>query len=267
MTAAHDIAKLSITTQGDVSQEDLVYATDKLTGIISGVETQVLFAEARLTQEPDPARQRPSVAEVVLDLNGQPVRAHVASHDMHAAIDLLVDRLRRRIERYAHVRDDRRARARLHHEHDENEWKHGDLPSQRPEHFARPTDERQLVRRKTYATGEMTPDEAADALDLLGHDFFLFTNLHTGTDAVLSYTDDDGLELADASGRDDAIGPDTVAPMRLAKLAPPRCTTAEATEQLDLDIVPFVFFVDEDNGRGSVVYHRYDGHYGLITPA
>jgi hypothetical protein len=33
---------------------------------------------------------------------------------------------------------------------------------------------------------------------------------------------------------------------------------------------PFVFFVEEnsdaDGGRGRLVYLRYDGHYGLISP-
>ena len=41
-------------------------------------------------------------------------------------------------------------------------------------------------------------------------------------------------------------------------------------QEVDLDIVPFVFFVDDQSGRGRVVYRRYDGHYGhygLITPA
>jgi ribosome-associated translation inhibitor RaiA len=259
--------KLSVTTHGDVSEDDLAYATDKITGIISSLEGPVLFAEVKLTQEPDPARERPSVAEAVLDLNGQPVRAHIASHEMHAAVDLLTDRLRRRLDRHAHIRDDRRARVRLHNEQDDHEWRHGDLPSQRPEYFDSPVDDRRLVRRKSYATGEMTPDEAADALDLLGHDFFLFTNLHTGADAVVSYTDDRGLELIDASGRDDAVGADTVAPISLARLAAPRTTIGEATEQLELGLVPFVFFVDDETGRGRVLYHRYDGDYGLITPA
>lgn len=266
MTVSNDATKLFVTSHGEVSENDLAYATDKITGIISGLEGPVLLAEVRLTQEPDPARQRPSIAEVVLHLNGQPVRAHVASHEMNTAVDLLADRLRRRLERHARVRDARRARVRVHHQRDEHQWRHGDLPSQRPEYFDCPVDERRLVRRKSYATGEMTPDEAADALDLLDHDFFLFTNLHTGADAVVSYTDDHGFELIDASGRQDAVGPDTVAPMSPARLVPPRCTTAEATAQLDLDIVPFVFFVDDESGRGSVVYRRYDGHYGLITP-
>jgi hypothetical protein len=31
--------------------------------------------------------------------------------------------------------------------------------------------------------------------------------------------------------------------------------------------LPFLFFVDAAQGRASVLYHRYDGHYGVITPA
>ena len=42
---------------------------------------------------------------------------------------------------------------------------------------------------------------------------------------------------------------------------------AEAVERLDVDVEPFVFFVEPESGRGNVVYRRYDGHYGLITPA
>jgi Sigma 54 modulation/S30EA ribosomal protein C terminus len=30
---------------------------------------------------------------------------------------------------------------------------------------------------------------------------------------------------------------------------------------------PFLFFVDAETGRGNVLYHRYDGHYGLIVPS
>ena len=267
MPTSVNTPKLSVTSHGAVDEGTVTYATEKVTKVILGIDAPVLEAEVRLIQEPDPARQRPAIAEGVLDVNGQPVRAHVAADEMHAAIDVLVDRLRRRLDRYSHVRDDRRARLRERHGDDEHEWRHGDRASQRPEYFDRPADERQIVRRKSYAVGEMTPDEAADALDLLGHDFFLFTNLQTGADAVVYYAVDGGLELIDASGRSDAVGPEVVAPISLAGLAAPRCTTADATQELDLDIVPFVFFVDRETGRGNVVYHRYDGDYGLITPA
>ena len=29
--------------------------------------------------------------------------------------------------------------------------------------------------------------------------------------------------------------------------------------------MPFLFYLDGDHGRGCVLYHRYDGHYGLIA--
>lgn len=257
----------SITTRGGVNEQDKAYAVDKVTRLMSGIDVPVLKADVKLSEAPDPARQRPWMAEATLDVNGQPVRAKVASHRMTDAIDLLDERLRRRFERYAHVRDDRRKRSRLHNGREENEWRHGDPPADRPEYFDRPVDDRELVRRKSFAVGEMTPDEAVDALELLGHDFFVFTNLHTGSDAVVFSTEEDTIELIDASGRTDALGADTVSPMTLSKLEAPRITEAEATIQLDLDLTPFVFFVDAETGRGAVAYHRYDGHYGLISAA
>ena len=44
-------------------------------------------------------------------------------------------------------------------------------------------------------------------------------------------------------------------------------TVDEATSRLDVSGEPFVFFVDASTRRGSIVYRRYDGNYGLIRPA
>jgi len=46
----------------------------------------------------------------------------------------------------------------------------GDLPTARPEYFDRPAEDRQLVRHKTYAIDELTPDEAAFDMDQLDYD-------------------------------------------------------------------------------------------------
>jgi hypothetical protein len=56
-------------------------------------------------------------------------------------------------------------------------------------------------------------------------------------------------------------------PVTLDPQPAPRLVLAEARERLELGGLPFVFFVDRDSHRGAVLYHRYDGHYGLITPA
>ena len=47
----------------------------------------------------------------------------------------------------------------------------------------------------------------------------------------------------------------------------PTRTLDEAIDQLVLADLPFVFSVDADTGRGTVLYLRYDGHYGLVEPA
>ena len=48
---------------------------------------------------------------------------------------------------------------------------------------------------------------------------------------------------------------------------PPELTLSEAEERLDNRHERFVFFLNPETGRGNVIYRRYDGHYGLITPA
>jgi hypothetical protein len=57
------------------------------------------------------------------------------------------------------------------------------------------------------------------------------------------------------------------APVRASTQRPGEMDLSEAEERLDASHEPFVFFVNVDSGRGNVVYRRYDGHYGLITPA
>ena len=65
--------------------------------------------------------------------------------------------------------------------------------------------------------------------------------------------------------------PDQLAPFQLPLTISPQpipCLTVEqATDRLGLLGLPFLFFIDAAQGRASVLYHRYDGHYGLITPA
>jgi hypothetical protein len=46
----------------------------------------------------------------------------------------------------------------------------------------------------------------------------------------------------------------------------PALITEHQRGRLDLLGQPFVFFVDPETGRASLLYHRYDGHYGLVGP-
>jgi ribosomal subunit interface protein len=252
--------QVHITIRGQVPREAVEYAAEKVARTTRICRDPVLLAEVTLTEEGDPARERPAVAQATLDVDGRPIRAHVAATGMLEAIDLLEDRLGQRLRRHEerlHLKGGARHRT---GSHDDGEWRHGDLPTQRPEHYPLPRDERQLVRTKTFALAPMSIDEAAYDLDMSGHDFYLFTLSETGTDAVLHYRSDGRLGLQLPEGVDVRATDEQV-----ATSAAPTLSTDAAIERLEAGDEPFVFFLRPDTGRGEVVYRRYDGNWGLIT--
>jgi ribosomal subunit interface protein len=256
--------EVSVVSQGEVPEAAKQYATDKVTQLVRFTRRPILFVQVKLTVEPNPARERPALAEATLDVNGRPVRAHVAGHDLMEAVDLLEDRLRRRLERSTHRSERNGSRSPSSRN---GEWRHGDRPTQRPEYFDRPVEEREVIRHKTFALEPMTCDEAAFDLDMLGHDFYLFTDVDSGADSVLFHDGDDGhLELMQAAAVT-TVPENCAAPVVASHQHPVELTLAEAEERLDTTHERFVFFVNVESGRGNVVYRRYDGHYGLITPA
>jgi len=222
---------------GRVSGAAHAYARDKVAQVIKRVPGPLLYAKVDLIAHADPGRDLPAVAKAELDVGGTIVRAHVEAPTMLAAIDLLEARLGARVE---HVR------ARTSRRRDgDHSWHHGDAPTERPAFFPRPIDEREIVRRKTFAIGALTPDDAALDLEQLDHDFYLFRNAETGNDSVIHRGGSESYELAE----------------------PSEMSLDDATELLDLGDLPFVFFVDRTTAHAAVVYRRYDGHYGLVIAA
>jgi hypothetical protein len=161
---------------------------------------------------------------------------------MTEAVDLLADRLERRLTILSEHTEAKRSETGM---AEPGTWRHGDLPTDRPSTFPRPAEEREIIRHKTYELSALTPKDAALDMELMAYDFHLFTNLDTGKDAVIARRDGEVVLLEEA----------------------PELTLEQASERLDVTGDPFVFFVDAASNRGTVLYRRYDGHYGLITPA
>ncbi len=248
---------------GEVDDVDRAYALEKLRAAAKSIPDPILGARLRLVLEPDPARARPAAVQGSLNLDGKVIRAHVAAPTMHEAIDRFADRLEDRIDRAHHRRE---AARRRHREPEPGSWRHGDVPDRRPSIFERPVPDREIVRHKEYAIEAETVDDAIFDMESLDHDFFLFTSAQTGDDCVVWRVDDDGYELITPSVEGPAldIGADDV---RVSTRVPARLSLSEAVEFLNLADEPWQFFVDVHTGRGNVVYRRYDGHYGLISPA
>ncbi len=147
-----------------------------------------------------------------------------------------------------------------------HEWRHGEEPSHRPDYYPRPLNEREIVRHKSFTLAVETPDEAAFDMDAMDYDFQLFTDADTRLDSVIYRAGPTGYRTARTAPGHERAQPTAVA-LTVSAQPAPRLRATEAVNRLELTAWPFMFFVNRDSGRGSVLYHRYDGRYGLIIPA
>ncbi len=132
-------------------------------------EHSVSRAEVELIHERNPSIAAPQVAEATLFINGVVLKAREASEDMYASIDRMSDKLERQVRRYRGRQIDR--------------W-HGQLkghsPEPRPEVPEEDEIEARIVRTKQFQMKPMSAGEAVLQMELLDHDFFVFTSADTG---------------------------------------------------------------------------------------
>jgi ribosome-associated translation inhibitor RaiA len=251
-------------TSHDEFPEAAEYARSKIGELARYTSRPVLHARIRLTRHRDPAVQRPVLAQANLDVDGRPVRAQIQAETAREAVDLLAARLRRLLERIDESRNIAPGRPSPAGSHG---WRHDSEPTHRASYFPRPPSERRVIRRKSFAMAPCTIDEAVAEMDLLDYDFHLFTERGTGTAAVVYRAAPAGYRLAlVAPGLAGQVSPHAL-PVASSRQPVPCLTEEEAADRLNLLGLPFLFYVDAAQGRASVLYHRYDGHYGLITPA
>ena len=248
-------------TRGDVPEDGVSFAVHRVTSLLRVASEPVLFARVKLTMAADPAVQRPAAAQLNVDLTGRLLRAEAAGETVREAVEHAGDRMRIRLERaarnWAAIRGGQPVA-------EAGEWRHGSLPARRLPYFPRPPQERKVLRHKSYALARQTPDEAVAEAEVLDYSFHLFTEKSTGEDSVV-YRAGDGYRLALAHARTRRLGP--VGPsITISKMPAPRLTLTEATARLETAGQSFLFFVNPQTGRGNLLYHRYDGHYGLIEP-
>ena len=110
------------------------------------------------------AKQR-QVVQVTLRTNGTILRGEERSSDFGAAIDTVVDKLHRQIERY------------------KTKHSHARTPVEPEVANAvamAPGEEVRIVRKKRFHILPMTEEEAIEQMELLGHNFFLFADRNDG---------------------------------------------------------------------------------------
>ncbi|MTE15233.1 sigma 54 modulation/S30EA ribosomal C-terminal domain-containing protein [Nocardia aurantiaca] len=124
-------------------------------------------------------------------------------------------------------------------------------------------EERPIVRRKVCVPRLCDPATAVAAMDALDYDAHLFTDLDTGEEAIVYWAGPLGVRMA-----------------RQRRLCPPRefeqlpltinphptriLTESAAVHRLCDYGLPFLFYTDAEDGRGRLLYRRYDGDLGLV---
>lgn len=160
-------------------------------------EAEVHFEEAR-----NPRISDKETCEVTVQGHGYHVRCKVDAPDPFTAVDIATAKLERQI---------RKLRTKLERRH------HGRGASIRHEPVALDTeveteveieaeDEDQdewghkIVKSKRFHLGPLTPEEAAEKMDLMSHGFFFFINRDTGRSAVVYRREDGDVGLIDEAG-------------------------------------------------------------------
>ena len=166
------------------------YAEEKIGNSMKVMDIDPLVAEIVLFVEKNPANPRPACCEVTLRTKGHIIRVEECEEDMYAAIDVAAAKVVRQLRKYKTKVIDRKLRA------VDETIRTEPVPTkdldQLMEELA--ADE-EVVRVKEIEFEPLTEEEALVKIDLLGHDFFAYTDRDTNMVNVLYRRDDGGYGL------------------------------------------------------------------------
>jgi putative sigma-54 modulation protein len=214
--------KVKLTTRrieiDDVLRRTTTEKVDRLARFVSGMD----HAEVRFAEERNPRIAANEVCEITISGHGHHVRAKASAVSATAAVDLCIDKLEHQLHKLKGKLDGRHhggPKAGKHHaiglgqaaangssSADVNGLaagvavmngsaaaSNGAAEVEADDNVAR------IVRTKQFVMEPMTADDAALQMDLLQHDFFLFTNIESGRSAVVYRRDDGHVGLIEAA--------------------------------------------------------------------
>jgi putative sigma-54 modulation protein len=204
-------ARMDVTVRGrniEVSDQLRATAQEKVARLgrmLQGMD----HAEVHFYEERNPRISEKEVCEVVLAGHGHFVRAKAASSDAQAAVDRAVAKLEHQLAKLrgkligrSHprrhgsvnsVKADEDDRGDTGYDTVDDDWNAPDWDESDTS-----TPQARIVKTKQFAIKPMTPQEAALQMDLLGHDFFFFTNADTERAAVVYRRNDGDIGLIDS---------------------------------------------------------------------
>jgi putative sigma-54 modulation protein len=160
--------------------EDKVGKLDRYLGTITEARMELSTEQTRSYED----RQ---VAQLTIRSKGVILRSEERSGDIFTSVDMVMDKIKRQIDRY---KSKRRGRHRVAQTEPELELVAEEEPIE--------GDEQQgghIVRTKRFQVTPMSPDEAIEQMELLGHSFFVFYNADDGQINVVYRRRDDNYGL------------------------------------------------------------------------
>ncbi|MCI8468317.1 MAG: ribosome-associated translation inhibitor RaiA [Eggerthellaceae bacterium] len=170
------------------------YAEEKVGNSLKAIDADPISCEVVLMKEKNPANPLPAICEVTVRIKGHIVRVEESEEDMYAAIDVAAAKIARQIRKYKTRIIDKKVRA----TEKIVDYVHEDAKPETELDLDKLMDElagEEVVRRKETEFTPMTEDEALVQIDLLGHDFFVYTDRDTNRINVLYRRDDGGYGL------------------------------------------------------------------------
>ena len=164
------------------------YVDEKIGDALKVFNIQPMTCDVVLRVEKNRSNPEAAVCEVTVRVRDNVVRVESADPDMYAAIDFAADKVTRQLRKFKTRVVDRRQRA----QGLPVEPIHTDLADLiEPEAVDQDADD-ELVREKVIDLPPMTEEEALVQTDLIGHDFYVFTNATTGLVNVIYHRKNGG---------------------------------------------------------------------------
>lgn len=164
------------------------YVDEKIGDALKVFDIKPMSCDVVLRVDKNPSNPERRACEVTVFVRDNVVRVVASSDDMYSAIDEAAEKVTRQLRKYKTRVVDRRQRARVAHAAPVSAEDLASLIEPAPDEDA----DDQLVREKVIDLKPMTEEEALVQTDLLGHDFYVFTNATTGLINVIYHRKNGG---------------------------------------------------------------------------
>lgn len=175
------------------------YAEEKIGGTVEQLDVDAIACEIVLYREKNPANPNPAICEVTVIMKGHVARVEEHEQDMFAAIDVAAAKISRQLRKFkTRVKDKRRKKAEeatAQRDADAKAKVKNETDLDLDKLMEELSDEGEIVRRKQIHYTPFTEDEALVEMDLLGHDFFIYTDRDSGEVHLLYRRSDGGYGL------------------------------------------------------------------------